>query len=341
VLVQPLSRPDSDERSRAEEGSRDVHAAQLTEPAERAESPSDARQDEPQNEPQGEPRGEIKHRRWRKPRRHRLVWWIGSIVCALVLLFGIVVGVMLFLARDPASPYRVGQALEQFRLLQRRDDVVSSPRTRGLPVSGVYTYATRGSESASAPGLLASSAQYPATTTVTVLSDGCGQDWRWQPLSDRYEDLVVCRSPNGSLELQSRFDLVEFYRDPDRRNFSCTAGSVFLPADPRSGEVFSGSCTNGGNANSGGLRIDYSGQVAGDDVLDVGGAKVRTVHLVGDEQMSGDTTGQGTESLWLDTATGLIVKETRTETTRSESAVGWVPSSESFSIDLLSLTPKT
>src|SRR6202042_1535711 len=77
-------------------------------------------------------------------------------------------------------------------------DAVSAPRNTVLPVSGVYMYATRGSESASAPGLLASSAQYPVTTTVTVFSDGCGQDWRWQPLTNRYEDLVVCRSPDGS-----------------------------------------------------------------------------------------------------------------------------------------------
>ena len=333
MLVQPLSRPDSDERSRAEEGSRDVHEAQLTESESTDRTESTGGAGTAVDLGRGGPR--------RKPRRHRLAWWIGSILCGLVLLFGIVVGVMLFLARDPASPYRVGQALQQFRLMQRRNDVVSAQRTRSLPVSGVYMYATRGSESASAPGLLASSAQYPVTTTLTVFSDGCGQDWRWQPLTDRYEDLVVCRTSNGSLQLQSRYDLVELYRDPDRRDFSCTRGSVFLPADPRSGDVFSGSCTNAGNTNSGGLRIDYNGEVAGDDVLDVGGAKVETVHLVVHEQMSGDTTGQGTESLWLDAATGLIVKETRTETTRSESAVGWVPSSESFSIDLLSLTPKT
>lgn len=274
-----------------------------------------------------------------KGRRLRVL--VGVVVCGLVLLFGIVVGVMLFLARDTSSPYRLGQALEQFKLLQGRDDITTSGTTKSLPKTGVYMYSTTGSESANAPGLPSSGSQYPETTAMTVFSEGCGQDWRWQPLTDRYEDLVVCRSPDGALMLQSRFDAEQFYRDNDRRNFSCTTDSVFLPARPRSGETFGGRCTNGGNSNSGGLTIGYSGEVVGDDALEVGGAQVPTVHLVLTEQMTGDTIGSGTESLWLDSQTGLVVEESRTEKTRSESAVGWVPSTESFSLKLLSLSPKT
>jgi hypothetical protein len=276
-----------------------------------------------------------------KPRRRRPVVVIGAVLCAFVLLFGIVVGVMIFLTRDPSSPYRVGQALEQFKLLQGRDEASMGRVTNGLPYTGVYMYSTTGSESANAPGMLASGAQYPHTTAMTVFSQGCGQDWRWQPLTDRYEDLVVCRSSNGSLMLQSRFDAEQFYRDNDRRNFSCTSGSVFLPARPRSGETFGGKCANGGNANSGGFVIGYSGEVVGTDALEVDGTRVSTVHLVVSEKMTGDTVGTGTASLWLDSQTGLVVKETRTENTRSKSAVGWVPSAESFSLDLLSLEPKT
>lgn len=281
------------------------------------------------------------HKSGHKRKRRRLVVLIGTLLCALVLLFGIVVGVMIFLTRDPSSPYRVGQALEQFKLLQGRDETSMRRVTNGLPNTGVYMYSTTGSESAHAPGLLASGAQYPRTTAMTVFSQGCGQDWRWQPLTDRYEDLVVCRSSKGSIVLQSRFDDEQFYRDNDRRNFSCTSGSVFLPARPRPGETFGGECTNDGNANSGGFAIRYSGEVVGTDVLEVGGTRISTVHLVVSEKMTGDTVGTGTASLWLDSQTGLLVKETRTENTRSQSAVGWVPSAESFSLDLLSLDPKT
>lgn len=318
MLLQPLLSPDSEERS------------DVLEAPPRARSAPDARPVRDVGD------GGLK----RKRRRRRLAWLIGSILSALVILLGIVVGVMLFLARDTSSPYRVAQALEQFRLLQRRDHIDAGPG-KGLPITGVYMYSTKGSESASAPGLPASGAQYPLTTTMTVFSEGCGQDWRWQPLTDRYEDLVVCRSPNGSLMLKSRFDSVVFYRDADRRNFACADDSVFLPPHPRAGQTFGGACSNGGNANSGGLRIGYQGQVVGDDALEIGGARVEAVHLVVHEQMSGDTLGTGTESLWLDSATGLVVKETRTEMTRSQSAVGWVPSTESFTVELVSLLPKT
>jgi len=263
----------------------------------------------------------------------------GAVLCALALVLAIAVGVMMFLARDTASPYKVGQALQQFRQLQRRNDVASAGISSGLPTTGVYTYTTSGSESASAPGLPTSTLGYPETTTMTVFSNSCGEDWRWQPLSNRYEDLVVCRAPGNSIMLQSRFDSEEFYGATDSRNFACASGSVLLPADARPGDRVSGTCKNVGNSNSGGLAISYTGEVVADDVLHVGEAEVRTTHLVLSEEMTGDTVGTGTESLWLDIATGLPVKEFRTENTRSKSAVGWVPSSETISIELVSAMP--
>jgi hypothetical protein len=294
---------------------------------------------------ESEPEGDGRKNPSRKRRKHRSkLRWLGiaagAVLCALLLIFGIAVGVFMFLARDTASPYRLGQALEQFKQLQRRDDAASSTRPSGLPITGVYTYSTTGSESASAPGLPSSRLGYPSTTTMTVFSDGCGEDWRWQPLSNRYEDLVVCRTAQGSIALRSRFDSEEFYGATDSRNFACTAGSLLIPAQVRPGERVSGTCTNGGNSNSGGLSISYSGEVISDDVLQVGGVGIDTTHLVLNEKMTGDTVGNGTESVWLDSANGLPVKEFRTENTRSEGAVGWVPSSETFSLELVSASPK-
>lgn len=302
---------------------------------------SDPASSDPATPDSGVPQAGASHGRRRWPRRRRLVLLIGVILCALVLLSGIGVGVMLFLTSDTSTPYRIGQALEQFKLLQRRNGTSLGRIAKGLPGTGVYMYSTAGSESAHAPSLPSSGAQYPKTTAMTVFAQGCGEDWRWQPLTDREEDLSVCRSSNGSLMLQSRFDSEQFYRDNDTRNFACTPDSVLLPADPRSGATFGGQCTNSGNKNSGGLVITYSGVVAGDEVQQVGGVRVPTVHLELNEKFTGDTIGSGTESLWLDSQSGLVVKETRTEKSRSQSVVGWVPSEESFSLDLLSVHPKT
>jgi hypothetical protein len=288
---------------------------------------------------------EVRQSASEQPRRkrslkRRIAIVAGIVLCVLLVVFGIAVGVMLFLTRDTASPYRLGQALEQFKLLQRRagDGIVKT--FTNLPVLGVYTYSTSGSESAKAPGLLSSASGYPSTTTMTVFSDRCGQDWRWQPLTNRYEDLVICRASDGALMLRSRLDDEEFYGVTDRRDFTCTAGSVFLPSRASTGQSLSGSCVNGGNKNSGGMTIAYSGKVVGDETVVVGGVGVPTVELAIDEKITGDTVGTGTVSIWLDRLDGLIVKETRTETTKSDSAVGWVPSSESFSLLLDSLTPK-
>jgi hypothetical protein len=272
--------------------------------------------------------------------KRRIAIVAGIVLCVALLVLGIAVGVMMFLSRDTSSPYSLGQALEQFKFLQSRaGDSLVKTFTR-LPALGVYTYSTSGSESASAPGLLTSAAGYPSTTTLTVFSDACGQDWRWQPLSNRYEDFVVCRSSDGALMLDSRQDDEEFYGVTDRRDYTCAAGSVFLPAEDSVGESLSGTCVNGGNKNSGRMTIAYTGKVIGVDTLLIGGVEVPTEELSIDETFSGDTLGTGTVSMWLDKSDGLILKESRTEKTKSDSAVGWVPSSESFSLLLDSLTPK-
>jgi hypothetical protein len=281
---------------------------------------------------------------YRPPRRRspgrRLSIVVGIVLGTVAVIIGIAVGVMLFMTRNTASPYRVGQALQQFRILQKKGSDTVAKTSGGLPAPGVYMYSTAGSESASAPGLPSNGSGYPATSTMTVFSDGCGQDWRWQPLSNRYEDLVVCRSGTGALTLRSRFDAEEFYGVTDRRTFDCTSGSLWLPASPARGETLSGTCTNAGNKNSGGMSIDYRGEVVGTGDLVVGGVRVPTAHLTLSEKITGDTIGTGTVSLWLDTENGLILKESRTETSRSNSVIGWVPSTESFSLSLESLTPQ-
>jgi hypothetical protein len=279
-------------------------------------------------------------RRRSRASRRRIALVTGVVFCAIVLLLGIAVGVMLFLTRETSTPYRLGQALEQYKVMLRRGNKQVDSPTKDLPAPGVYTYRTTGSESASAPGLLTSGAGYPATTTMTVLAKGCGENWRWQPLTNRYEDLAVCRAPDGNVLLQSRFDAEQFYGVTDSRLFSCTSASVWLPSVTRPGQKLSGTCTNGGNKNSGGMSIDYSGEVVSDSTDVLGGTKIPIEHLVVHETIAGDTVGSGTESLWLDADTGLLIKETRTENTRSQSAVGWVPSTESFTLTLASLTPE-
>ncbi|MFZ0664663.1 MAG: hypothetical protein WAM97_02840 [Acidimicrobiales bacterium] len=280
------------------------------------------------------PEGRSAAIRWRK------VLLVGlSLMCAGGLAFGIAVGVVWFMSRDGGSPYKLNQALQQFKLLQMHDGNKSG-LSGDLPVPGVYTYSTIGSESASAPGLPSSSYGYPATSSMTVFAASCGQDWRWQPLNSRYEDLVVCRSSSGGFNLHSRFDLDEFYGVKDGRLFSCTPGSSWLPASARQGETISGDCANGGNKNSGAVSVKYTGKVAGIVTLDVGGVKVPAVHINYNEKFVGDTVGSGSWSVWLDAYDGMILKETRTETSQSKSVVGWVPSTETLITTLSSLTPR-
>lgn len=272
---------------------------------------------------------------------HRKVFRISAIVLgAILVMFGTAVGVIFFFMRDTGSPYKVGQALEQFKALQKNRALTSSAMVKGLPAAGVYTYSTKGSESASAPGLPSNGSSYPSTTTATVFAKGCGEEWQWQPLDNRYENFDICPSENGGLVMASRFDETEFYRVTDARLFTCTSKSSWLPAPAESSGAVDGECTNGGNKNSGEMSISYKGHVVGEGTIRVGGQSVPVVHLVETETFTGDTVGSGSVSLWLDRESGLPVKMQRTEVAKSKSVVGWVPSSESFSLLLTSVTPE-
>ena len=154
--------------------------------------------------------------RKRRKRRSKLRWLgivAGVLLCTLPLISADrgrsddVPGPRHCLALQDRSGAPAVQALQS-----RADNVAKL--SGALPTTGVYTYSTTGTESASAPGLPTNTQGYPSTTTMTVFSDGCGQDWSWQPLSNRYEDLVVCRSPDGAIALGSRFDAEEFYGAP-------------------------------------------------------------------------------------------------------------------------------
>ncbi len=102
----------------------------------------------------------------------------------------------------------------------------------------------------------------------------------------------------------------------------------------------SGCCTNGGNENSGGISIDYTGKVVADNVVVVGGVKVPTVHLMLRETMTGDTLVPGPSRFGSTLPPGCSSKrpEPRTHVLRAPS-VGCPPPRRSHSPST-SLAPK-
>ncbi|HEY5423662.1 MAG TPA: hypothetical protein VIK05_09345 [Ilumatobacteraceae bacterium] len=92
---------------------------------------------------------------------------------------------------------------------------------------GIYRYRTTGTESIDA--LDGASHDYPAETTMTVTSDGCGVLIRWDALVERYDEWRLCATDSG-IELQPNGrQYHEFFSQPDDEAVVCDRGVVLVP----------------------------------------------------------------------------------------------------------------
>src|SRR5690242_2729412 len=109
----------------------------------------------------------------RGPRR-----WMRALRWVLALALVVVAGGVLVLwwVSRPPAPVSVNDVINKFR----NTSPSSAPRANGGPQVGVYLYATQGSEGISAGHL---THHYPNVTTLTVTTDDCGLNFRWDALT--------------------------------------------------------------------------------------------------------------------------------------------------------------
>jgi hypothetical protein len=156
---------------------------------------------------------------------------------------------------DASRPASVEQALSRFH--------ASDPRPRAS--DGVYLYRTTGAESVDALG--GARHVYPATTTITEVSTGCGIRLRWAALEDRSTTWLLC---GPRLDLRTSEEAHRFFGERDRTAYRC-AGSVLRPTATfeyfrcrsRSG-VETGRVVVIGT-QAGALHVRTSGRVSGGD----------------------------------------------------------------------------
>jgi hypothetical protein len=209
----------------------------------------------------------------------------------------------------------------------------AAPTSGQLPKPGVYSYRTSGGEQVDVLG--GSRHDYPATTTVTITHEGCGYSQRWQPLEQRWDERRICPGPSGDL-LRTIDSYHEFFRDGDRRTFTCDPTTLTRPpASAPPGTSWQGKCV------SGPTTAINRGSVVGRERIDVAGASIETIHIRVDVQVSGDQTGSSRVDGWAIPETGLVVREIATTTTDSQQPpFGNVRYHEEYEIVLLSLEPR-
>jgi hypothetical protein len=234
--------------------------------------------------------------------RSRKVWLI---VAAVVLVLAIAALVIYFVVfRNEATPV---QAME-----------------------GSYAYATSGYETTDA--LTGGRHEYPAATYLTIEPGGCGTLVRWQALEQRWDEWDYCA--DGSLAGRRTFH--EWFQISNLDTWTC---SPPVPTLGEPGAVLTGACTREATGHAAAATDSLRFEVIGYETLAVATQEVETLHVRMDGIGNGGTESTRTYDTWYLPGTFLIVRQTVTLDSTTQSMVGLVHAQEQYRIDLISLTP--
>lgn len=266
------------------------------------------------------------HRARRGPRRLAAGLAVAALLLAGYAAFRVV-------TRESSTPASLAAALRRFHALGPAAATLP-PSLRGrAPAPGVYRYATTGFEVSHVLGTRRH--PYPRATDMTVSATpgGCVRV-RWDVLATRWDALLACRRPDGGWRLVSQSEGHEFAGHVDRRTYSCTAGSAWLPARLATGARWASSCAIRGT------KTTDSGVVLGPRTLTLGGRPARTLLLRTTTRVTGDTVGAGTTFTWVLPRSGLVVRRTFANASATATVVGSVRYEERATLALASSQPR-
>lgn len=199
-----------------------------------------------------------------------------------------------------------------------------------LPTPGVYTYATTGRDSVDALG--GAHHEYPATTTITVTTSGCGVLQRWDVLVERWEEWQRCVD-GGAVREVARTTYDQFFGQGQTDAYVCTGDA--RPVDAPVGATWTSSCAQGDDVE---VR---TGEVVGTESLTVGDVTVDTVHVKVTITVSEYPDDTRIVETWYGAGSDLVVAQRAVASTTNPSPIGEVHYEETYEIHLQSLTPLT
>ncbi len=224
-----------------------------------------------------------------------------------------------FFLRDSSQAATISEALRRYR--------ATDHPSGGL--NGVYVYATKGSESINALG--GAKHDYPARTSITATQVPCGMRYQWSPLEDRSTSWTFCSTAAG-IELRISDERHTFFGQGDHAVYRCS-GRLLVPKEKTAAASKPFSCRSDRNLEVGTARV------LGHVTLDVGGQRVRAIHVSTDLTIRTRDSGNEWVDWWLDSSNGLPLRVTLRSRTSRKMWVGHVRYHEDFSLRLQSLTP--
>ncbi len=210
----------------------------------------------------------------------------------------------------------------------------------GAPIAGLYRYQGSGHERTSFPPLAED--QGPAMpATVTVDADGC---WVLQIdyNTHHWQNWTYCTA-NGELREKrgatfSRRVLGTSNID-NTSEFVCEPVALITAAADRPGTSRPRSCTGKGSLVPNVTTVAGTMTVVGDEVIDVGGAPVPSVHVRHDLTYTGGQTGTETSEQWFATSTGLPLRNEHHIAVNTDTPFGPITYTEDAQFALQTASP--
>lgn len=271
----------------------------------------------------------------RRPRRQTL-----RLLASLAVLVAALVFAWWYALRDTSTPVTVTEALSLYRADGSRGRSAprgpAAPGPVGVPVAGVYAFATTGSEVLRGTPLGDTSHDYPRETALVVRSTDCGFREQWVPLADRARELSLCRTDRG-WQLDRARETRAFFGIDMPRELDCPASVLAVPLASPAPRRWTTTCAATGISQ---MTITTRSRVVGRERLEVAGRAISTVHVQDALRFSGETRGTATRDSWRRVRDGMLVRQSYREQTVAATHVGDVGLTDRYDLRLVSPTPR-
>jgi hypothetical protein len=226
---------------------------------------------------------------------------------------------------DEATKATVGEAVERFRQSK------AAGEGPGGAALGVYSYRTRGSESADT-GLLSATHDYDGSSTIIIDSGPCGVLERWQVLAGRWTEAEFCVPPKGS-GLREITEFHEFFGRDRENHYRCRGRAPSRRMLRTAGTRFGSTCSSKSGVAESRSRVVEIEKVT------VAGEEFDAVHTTSDVVLEGEVSGTTTRNDWRRRLDGLLLRR-EVETEARMDGTPDADYSESYTVELISPHPR-
>ena len=205
----------------------------------------------------------------------------------------------------PVQSASVDQAVADFRSAKPG---AAAAANAALPVGGVYTYRSSGASDLKVPLFGTEHRDLPETVPAVLLSDGDCWDLTVRFFEEHRWTTRYCRGEDGALHHPVSETVNVHFGQRVTASSACKPDEVIL-AKMSPGASWRQSCATENDSGMGGpSAVDTEMTFIGIEEVEVGGAKVKTLHIHREVTMSGRQTGTTTRDYWFGDSTGLLVK---------------------------------